>query len=165
VSDSRPSASSPAAAFREHYRRLLLSSAARALEGEQDRHVQLGHERRARSAERQASELRRLELEAPSAPRTRLDDATGTLLIELAPPSSRGLRRATLSAWLLSLALLCGAALSEGLRSWWTGACDLSLVALTFAWFWVGARDAFGAERRNAKPDAETPVAPAASVS
>lgn len=165
MSDTRPPASSPGAAFRQHYRRLLLSSAARALEREQDRHVQLGHERRARSAERQASELRRLELEAPSPSRTRLDDTTGALLIELPPASSRGLKRVTVLAWLLTLALLCAAALSEGLRSWWTGACDLGLVALTFAWFWVDARDAFGAERRGATPDPEPPRAPATSVS
>ena len=128
-------------AFDAHYRRLIRRSVVRSSEADQAYHEAMGHRLRARRARRRAFELYALGGEdAPALARR--------------PPA---IRRATGVAWLSTAAFLTVGLLVFGIRTWWTGAADLALIALTFGWFFLDTT-AHEAERPRARTTVDEPV-------
>jgi hypothetical protein len=126
-------------AFRAHYRALILGSALRVLEADEATQLARGRRRRARRAERAAARLRGLVV-----PPVDPADVQGLAFRAPAarrPRFGRGVRRAVATAWLAAAAVLGVAVAVSGPHGVVTGACDVALVALTFAWFAAAVDD------------------------
>ncbi len=109
--------------FEAHFRTLLAQSLLRAAEAQYAAHRRAGHALRARRAARLVARIHELQPES------------GTTAVM--PRLGSGLLAATRAAWLACVAVLAWVTLSFGIHSWATGAADLGVVALTFAWFAV----------------------------
>lgn len=111
--------------FEDHYRRLIAGSIERSAKTEWQVQRALGHPLRARRAEERVRELALLGIPAGVEPwpaRTAL---------------GRGLIR---FAWLALLGGLLASVAALGVHSLATGAVDVALIVLTFAWFRVETR-------------------------
>lgn len=118
----------PARSFEEHYLRLLADSIERTALAELEFHRTLGHRRRAERAERRYEQLNGSPAAASSRART------------------YGAARVMQVAAVVALLLLAVEVPFFGVRSWWTGAADLLVVAFTFAWFMLDTRRGAGSE-------------------
>ena len=114
-------------AFQEHYRSLILGSLLRAAERRTERERASGHRMRARRAERDETEVRRL----AGAP------AQNTAATAQPSRFGRELRSSVRLIWLAALLLLVLDLGAFGIHSWTTSAADLGLIVLTLIWFWV----------------------------
>ena len=112
----------PDNAFEAYFRRLIRDSLVRSAEAEYDFHRRSGHGLRARRAAHVVTRAQALQQEPPTAG---------------LPRFGPGLLVATGIAWIACGVVLAWVAVMFGVRSWVTGAADLALIVLTFAWFVV----------------------------
>ena len=107
--------------FDRHYRELVANALRRSASSELDFHRASGHRLRAWRAAR------------------RLRALGGEPGGEAAPGLGRQAGAARVAAGIALVALLAGVR-HFGVHSWWTGAADIALIALTFGWFLIDAR-------------------------
>jgi hypothetical protein len=138
--------------FREHYRALILGSLLRAAEEQSERRRGRSHRLRARKVER-VVDLLRPPREAPPAPVTEPSPVREPVSVPAsveAPVAVRRIpmvgcepwlgttiRRTAAAVWFATLAALVANVVVLGLDSYATAAADLTLVAMSFVWFFA----------------------------
>ena len=141
------------ASFEAHYRSLIIGSLQRSVEAESELQRALGHRLRARRAQRSAHEL-----EAAL--------GSGGWSQALAVGRVLRLKRTTRVVWVASILILLAVVRIAGVRSLWTGAADVALIAVTVTWFLVDSRQQLptppaGAEATSDETARGRPDAPA----